>query len=38
MFATRDDGKYVERRVLRAGARVAPVIWLGQFITILSGR
>jgi hypothetical protein len=38
MFATRDDGKYVERQVLRPLARVPPVIWLDQFITILSGR
>jgi hypothetical protein len=38
MFATGDDGKYVEQQVLRALARVPTAIWLVQFMTILSGR
>ena len=37
MFATGNDGKYIERLMLPAGPAVAPVIWLGHVITILFG-
>jgi hypothetical protein len=38
MFATGNDGKYIERLMLLARPGVSLVIWLEHFITILSGR
>jgi hypothetical protein len=37
-FEVRDDGKCIERQMLRAGPPVRDAIWLDHFITILSGR
>jgi hypothetical protein len=38
MFVAADDRKCVEPQMLQAKRALAAVIWLGCFITILSGR
>jgi len=38
MFVAGDDGKSIERLMLRAWLSVPPVIWRDRSITILSSR